>query len=61
MGRLAQTVWFPFVALCLSNIFMTFAWYRHLKFKDTQPLWIAIAASCGIAFFEYLIDRKSVV
>ena len=31
---------------------MTFAWYGHLKFK-TSPLWIAVMASWGIAFFEY--------
>ena len=55
MERLAQSAWFPFVALFLSNIFMTFAWYRHLKFKEYQPLGIAILASWGIAFFEYLI------
>jgi uncharacterized protein len=55
MERLAQTAWFPFVALLLSNVFMTFAWYRHLRFKEHQPLWIAIAASWGIAFFEYCI------
>ena len=55
MERIAQTVWFPFVALFVSNVFMTFAWYRHLKFKEHQPLWIAILASWGIAFFEYLV------
>ena len=55
MERLAQAAWFPFAALLLSNVFMTFAWYRHLKFKDHQPLWIAIAASWGIAFIEYCI------
>ena len=38
--------------LTISNIFMTFAWYGHLKYKDT-PLWIAILASWGIAFVEY--------
>ena len=38
--------------LTLSNIFMTFAWYGHLKFKSS-PLWIAILASWGIAFVEY--------
>jgi uncharacterized protein (DUF486 family) len=38
--------------LTISNIFMTFAWYGHLK-KDAWPLWLAIAASWGIAFFEY--------
>lgn len=40
------------VLLLLSNIFMTFAWYGHLKFK-TAPLLIAILASWGIAFVEY--------
>ncbi|MEQ1813838.1 MAG: DMT family protein [Candidatus Nitrotoga sp.] len=38
--------------LLLSNIFMTFAWYGHLKFK-TSPLWTVILVSWGIAFFEY--------
>ena len=38
--------------LLCSNIFMTFAWYGHLKFKST-PLILAILASWGIAFFEY--------
>ena len=55
MERIAKTAWFPFAALVVSNIFMTFAWYRHLRFKETQPLWIAIVASWGIAFFEYLV------
>ena len=38
--------------LTISNVFMTFAWYGHLKYK-TSPLWIAILASWGIAFAEY--------
>jgi len=38
--------------LVVSNIFMTFAWYGHLKYKQA-PLWIAIAASWGIALLEY--------
>ncbi len=38
--------------LLVSNVFMTFAWYGHLKHKST-PLWIAILASWGIAFVEY--------
>ena len=42
----------PIVLLTISNIFMTFAWYGHLKFK-TSPLWIAILVSWGIAFVEY--------
>ncbi|MBI5873077.1 MAG: DMT family protein [Candidatus Omnitrophica bacterium] len=38
--------------LLISNIFMTIAWYGHLKYKSS-PLWIAILASWSIAFFEY--------
>jgi uncharacterized protein (DUF486 family) len=41
--------------LIASNVFMTYAWYGHLKFK-TAPLWIAILASWGIAFFEYCLQ-----
>ncbi len=40
------------VLLTISNIFMTFAWYGHLKYKSS-PLWIAILASWSIAFAEY--------
>lgn len=40
------------VLLLVSNIFMTIAWYGHLKFKQS-PLWIAIGASWLIAFVEY--------
>jgi uncharacterized protein len=39
--------------LLISNIFMTFAWYGHLKGHKESPLWIVILASWGIAFFEY--------
>ena len=42
----------PIVMLVLSNVFMTTAWYGHLKFTST-PLWIAVMVSWGIAFFEY--------
>lgn len=41
--------------LTVSNIFMTFAWYGHLKFKETA-LWKVIAISWGIAFFEYCVQ-----
>lgn len=44
----------PILLLIASNIFMTFAWYGHLKFKTTA-LWIVILVSWGIAFFEYLL------
>ena len=42
----------PLVFLLISNIFMTFAWYGHLKFKGA-PLYAAVLFSWGIAFFEY--------
>ena len=42
----------PVVLLILSNAFMTFAWYGHLK-NPASPLWIAVMTSWGIAFFEY--------
>lgn len=45
----------PIVLLLFSNLFMTFAWYGHLKYK-TSPLWIVIMASWGIAFFEYCLQ-----
>lgn len=41
--------------LLLSNIFMTVAWYGHLKYKSA-PLWLAIGASWGLAFFEYTLQ-----
>jgi uncharacterized protein (DUF486 family) len=44
----------PILLLLASNVFMTFAWYGHLKFEN-KPLWIVIAASWGIAFFEYCL------
>lgn len=42
--------------LVLSNIFMIFAWYGHLKNLNNKPLIIAVLASWGIAFFEYMIQ-----
>jgi uncharacterized protein (DUF486 family) len=42
----------PIGLLVLSNIFMTFAWYGHLKFK-AAPLLLVVMISWGIAFFEY--------
>lgn len=41
--------------LVASNVFMTFAWYYHLKMKS-WPMWLAIMASWGIAFFEYCLQ-----
>ncbi len=49
------TIPIPFFTVGLlicSNLFMTFAWYGHLKFRD-QPLWLVVLVSWGIALFEY--------
>ena len=45
----------PILLLLGSNVFMTFAWYGHLKYKSS-PLMLVILASWGIAFFEYLLQ-----
>jgi uncharacterized protein len=42
----------PILLLVLSNVFMTFARYGHLKYK-AAPIWAAVLVSWGIAFFEY--------
>jgi uncharacterized protein len=42
--------------LCLSNVFMTFAWYAHLKNLSAKPWYIAALLSWGIALFEYLLQ-----
>ena len=42
--------------LTLSNVFMTFAWYAHLKELNHKPWLVAALASWGIAFFEYLLQ-----
>jgi uncharacterized protein (DUF486 family) len=44
------------ILLILSNCFMTYAWYGHLKNLGSKPLIIAVLISWGIAFFEYLIQ-----
>src|ERR1700733_5630304 len=52
MNDLTSTRWLPIVLLTCSNVFMTFAWYGHLKYKGS-PLWLVIIVSWSIAFFEY--------
>jgi uncharacterized protein (DUF486 family) len=52
MSSIVSTI----LLLIASNIFMTFAWYGHLKTLANKPLIIAILVSWGIAFFEYLIQ-----
>jgi uncharacterized protein (DUF486 family) len=42
--------------LVLSNVFMTFAWYAHLRNLSDRPWWIAALISWGIALFEYLLQ-----
>ncbi|MDO9192576.1 MAG: DMT family protein [Undibacterium sp.] len=42
--------------LILSNVFMTVAWYGHLKNLSSKPWWIAALISWGIAFFEYMLQ-----
>lgn len=44
------------VLLAISNIFMTFAWYAHLRDLKDKPWWIAAFLSWGIALFEYLVQ-----
>jgi uncharacterized protein len=44
----------PVLLLCVSNVFMTFAWYGQFKFP-AMSLWVLILVSWGIAFFEYCL------
>ena len=44
----------PVLMLAGSNVFMTFAWYGHLKVEH-RPLWLLVVVSWGIAFFEYCL------
>ena len=44
----------PVLLLAASNLFMTFAWYGHLKIEH-RPIWILVLVSWGIAFFEYCL------
>jgi uncharacterized protein len=53
--NLTESRWLPIVLLVCSNVFMTFAWYGHLKFKS-KPLYLVILVSWGIAFFEYVLQ-----
>jgi uncharacterized protein (DUF486 family) len=52
LSVLAQTVGL----LALSNIFMTFAWYAHLKELSSKPWFVAALVSWGVALFEYLLQ-----
>jgi len=46
----------PIILLAFSNLFMTYAWYGHLKDFRSKPLFIVIALSWGVAFFEYCLQ-----
>ena len=54
MNSIPTARWLPVLLLLCSNIFMTFAWYGHLRFKSA-PLWVVVLSSWGIAFFEYIL------
>jgi hypothetical protein len=51
-----RAVGFTILLLCLSNVFMTFAWYAHLKELNHKPWIVAALVSWGIAFFEYMLQ-----
>jgi len=51
-----QTLATTVTLLAASNLFMTFAWYGHLKHLQSSPWWLAALASWGIALFEYLLQ-----
>ena len=53
---LQPVVWQTAGLLILSNCFMTFAWYGHLKDLSGKPWFIAVLVSWGIAFFEYMLQ-----
>ncbi|HEX2559913.1 DMT family protein [Phenylobacterium sp.] len=53
MPHAAAAVW-PVLLLVASNVFMTFAWYGHLKVEH-RPMWLLIVGSWAIAFFEYCL------
>lgn len=51
-----REIWQTILLLTMSNVFMTFAWYAHLKELNHKPWIIAALISWGIAFFEYLLQ-----
>ncbi len=51
-----RPIWLTVLLLTLSNVFMTFAWYAHLKELSTRPWLVAALVSWGIAFFEYMLQ-----
>jgi uncharacterized protein len=53
---MTQAYVLPILLLLCSNVFMTFAWYAHLRDLRARPLIVAVLASWGIAFFEYFLQ-----
>ncbi len=51
-----REIWQTILLLTMSNVFMTFAWYAHLKELNHKPWIIAALVSWGIAFFEYMLQ-----
>jgi uncharacterized protein (DUF486 family) len=51
-----REIWQTVLLLTMSNVFMTFAWYAHLKELNHKPWIIAALISWGIAFFEYMLQ-----
>jgi uncharacterized protein (DUF486 family) len=51
-----QTIAITITLLAASNLFMTFAWYGHLKYLNSTPWFVAALVSWGIALFEYLLQ-----
>jgi uncharacterized protein (DUF486 family) len=51
-----RSVFLTILLLTCSNVFMTFAWYAHLKELNTKPWLIAVLVSWSIAFFEYILQ-----
>lgn len=51
-----KPIYLTITLLCCSNVFMTFAWYAHLKNLSNRPWLLAAIVSWGIAFFEYLMQ-----
>jgi uncharacterized protein (DUF486 family) len=55
-GTRSEIVYRAGLLLACSNVFMTFAWYAHLRNLADRPWWIAALVSWGIALFEYLLQ-----
>jgi len=58
MNLISNPLLITALMLAVSNLFMTFAWYGHLKNLSASPWYVAALASWGIALFEYLIHTQ---